>query len=321
MQRLDLPTLPRDCAAAAELMSRHLRGDGCTAAVLVVYENVEGEGALARETVAARLHDDRVQVVDHVVVRGDRAFFPGQSGRDGRPVAGVVLPPDDQVPAVADYVAHGRQPASSREALDERLAPSDDRLRERVRVASMRLGAMRPVRGSRPKAMADWGAFLDVRDEAWFTGRVPSAAATARMCHSLRDLQVRDLISAWLCPGTLDLGVFDADLQALAIQHLPPGRGWSAESEGRETGGADGGLDSDRLVERLCWLARHTPDLHAPAVLTVLAALTWHLGEGTLTRIALDRALALEPGYRLALLLERMVDLAIRPGQVLSSTG
>ena len=79
MQRLDLPTLPRDCAAAAELMSRHLRGDGCTAAVLVVYENVEGEGALAGETVAARLHDDRVQVVDHVVVRGDRAFFPGQS--------------------------------------------------------------------------------------------------------------------------------------------------------------------------------------------------------------------------------------------------
>ena len=321
VQRLDLPTLPRDCAAAAELMSRHLRGDGCTAAVLVVYENVEGEGALAGETVAARLHDDRVQVVDHVVVRGDRAFFPGQSGRDGRPVAGVVLPPDDQVPAVADYVAHGRQPASSREALDERLAPSDDRLRERVRVASMRLGAMRPVRGSRPKALADWGAFLDVRDEAWFTGRVPSAAATARMCHSLRDLQVRDLISAWLCPGTLDLGVFDADLQALAIQHLPPGRGWSAESEGRETGGADGGLDSDRLVERLCWLARHTPDLHAPAVLTVLAALTWHLGEGTLTRMALDRALALEPGYRLALLLERMADLAIRPGQVLSSTG
>ena len=58
-----------------------------------------------------------------------------------------------------------------------------------------------------------------------------------------------------------------------------------------------------------------------PAVLTVLAALTWHLGEGTLTRMALDRALALEPGYRLALLLERMVDLAIRPGQVLSSTG
>ena len=75
------------------------------------------------------------------------------------------------------------------------------------------------------------------------------------------------------------------------------------------------------IRDRLCWLARHTPDLHAPAVLTVLAALTWHLGEGTLTRIALDRALALEPGYRLALLLERMVDLAIRPGQVLSSTG
>lgn len=334
VQRLDLPTLPRDCAAAAELMSRHLLADGCTAAVLVIYEDIEAEGALAGETVASRLRNDRVQVVDHVVVRGERAFFPGPAGRIGRPVAGVALPPDDRVPAVADYVAHGRQPARSRDALDERLAPSDDVLRERVRLASVRLGVMRPVRGSRPRAMADWGAFLDVRDEAWFHGRLPSAAATARMCHSLRDLQVRDLISAWLCPGTLDLGVFDEDLQVLAAQHFPPrGRcaakrgddpsscGAGRAGEGRSGVGADEELDSDRLVERMCWLARHAPDLQAPAVLTVLATLTWHLGEGTLTRLALDRALALEPGYRLALLLERMVDLAIRPGQALSSTG
>jgi len=32
-----------------------------------------------------------------------------------------------------------------------------------------------------------------------------------------------------------------------------------------------------------------------------------------LTRIALDRALRVDPHYRLAQLLERMVDLAIRP--------
>ena len=42
VQRLDLPTLPRDCSAAAELMSRHLRGDGCTAAVLVVSALIRG---------------------------------------------------------------------------------------------------------------------------------------------------------------------------------------------------------------------------------------------------------------------------------------
>ena len=34
---------------------------------------------------------------------------------------------------------------------------------------------------------------------------------------------------------------------------------------------------------------------------------------GALARVALERALRCEPGYRLALLLEQMVDLAIRP--------
>ena len=55
------------------------------------------------------------------------------------------------------------------------------------------------------------------------------------------------------------------------------------------------------------------PDEHAAALLTVLANLAWWLGDGALTRVALDRALEHSPGYRLARLLERMVDLGVRP--------
>ena len=359
VQRLDLPSLPRDCEAAADLMAGHLRQDGCTGAVLVVYEDSEGAGALAAAAVVARLQAGRFDLVEHVVVRDDRVFFGATAGPADRPVSGILLPPDDQVPAVADYVAHGRRPAPSRSALDDRLAPVDDPMSERVRLAAVRLGALRPVLGSRPKAMADWGAFLDVGDDAWFAGNLPSAAATARMCHSLRDLHLRDLVTAWLCPGTLELTVFDEDLRALALAHLPAGRAWpqAYEAAVHEPGGRDAAApagsarsrhgagsrrprpaassrprvvsavvgprtdEDERLIERLCWLARHTPDVHAAAVLSVLASLTWHLGDGTLTRVALDRALALDPGYRLALLIERMVDLAIRPGRALSSTG
>ena len=356
VQRLDLPTLPQDCAAAAQLMVAHLRADGCTAAVLVVYEQTDGEGDAAAAAVASRLRHDRVELVEHVVVRGEQAFFPELAGHGARPAGGVLLPPDDHVPAVADYVAHGRRPAASREALDARIAAHDDPLRERVRVAAMRLGALRPVQGSRGKAMADWGAFLDVGDEAWFAGRTPSAAAVARMCHSLRDLHLRDLITAWLCPGTLELDAFSADLVDLAHAHLPADRAWpnalspQGSCDGVDpmsTGGAGAGArqtkpgkrlnsrtrragraerawrteQDDRLVERLCWLARHAPDMHAPGVLAVLASFTWYLGDGTLTRLALDRALTLDPGYRLALLVERMVDLAIRPGQQLTGAG
>jgi hypothetical protein len=337
VQRLDLPTLPRDCAAAADLLVGHLKQDGCTGAVVVVYEECEGAGALAAAAMVARLQAGRFDVVEHVVVRDGAVFFGSSPGLADRPVTGVLLPPDDQVPVVADYVARGRRPAPSRGALDERIAPVDGPLRERVRVAAVRLGALRPVRSKRRQALTDWGAFLDVRDDAWFAGTLPSAAATARMCHSLRDLQLRDLVTSWLCPGTLELTAFEDDLRELALAHLPRGRAWTPPSDSADTMGQastrPGGrravndlatppIDEDeRLIERLCWLARHTPDVHAAAVLSVLASLTWHLGDGTLTRIALDRALALDPGYRLALLIERMLDLAIRPGRVLSSTG
>ena len=59
---------------------------------------------------------------------------------------------------------------------------------------------------------------------------------------------------------------------------------------------------------------RVVPDEHAAAPLTVLAHLAWWLGDGALARTCLERALAAAPGYRLALLLERMLDLGVRPG-------
>jgi transposase len=60
-------------------------------------------------------------------------------------------------------------------------------------------------------------------------------------------------------------------------------------------------------------LCRALPDGQAAPMLTVLANVAWWLGDGALARTALERALAVEPGYRLARLLDRMVVLAIRP--------
>ena len=339
IQRLDLPQLAADCAVAAELMVGHLRRDGCTGGIVVVYEDEVDHGRTAGAAVEQALLRHRVDLVESVVVRGERVYFPDRRGGAAQPIGGLLLPPDDQVPAIADYVAHGRRALPSRDALGERITPTEDPLRERVRVAAGRLGAMRPIRAARGRAMADWGAFLDVDDPAWFTGRGHSAARLARLGHSLRDLQLRDLISAWLCPGTLELEAFDSELAQLARDYLPAGRAWTTRpDQGLPTdgerdstipewdeppGGADRRLDEQdqRLVERLCELARLVPDGHAPAVLSLLASLCWHLGEGAMAQVALDRALALDPGYRLALLLERMLDLSIRPTSRLSSTG
>ena len=70
------------------------------------------------------------------------------------------------------------------------------------------------------------------------------------------------------------------------------------------------GAVQDRLI-RLCGML---PDDMAAPALSVLASFTWWRGDGALTRVALARALRCDPDYRLAQLLEQMVDLAIRPG-------
>jgi Domain of unknown function (DUF4192) len=70
---------------------------------------------------------------------------------------------------------------------------------------------------------------------------------------------------------------------------------------------------SQRLERRLVTVCAALPEAWTVPPLTVLASFTWWRGDGALTRMALERALAVDPDYRLARLLERMVDLAIRP--------
>ena len=55
-----------------------------------------------------------------------------------------------------------------------------------------------------------------------------------------------------------------------------------------------------RLERRLVAVCAALPEAWTVPPLTVLASFTWWRGDGALTRIALDRALAVDPDYRLA---------------------
>jgi Domain of unknown function (DUF4192) len=55
------------------------------------------------------------------------------------------------------------------------------------------------------------------------------------------------------------------------------------------------------------------PDELAAPALSVFASFAWWRGNGALARVALARTLRCDPEYRLARLLQQMVDLAIRP--------
>ena len=128
-------------------------------------------------------------------------------------------------------------------------------------------------------------------------------AASAAM--SLLDIEIRDGLVAWLSPGTLNINELSPEVQELFCG-LEKGRGeehcdWaSAEAQ-------------NRCQDALIHLSAMLPDQLAATALSVLASFTWWRGNGALARVALDRALRCDPYYRLARLLERMVELAIRP--------
>ncbi len=76
------------------------------------------------------------------------------------------------------------------------------------------------------------------------------------------------------------------------------------------------GVRSRTLLEALFALCRDLPDDSedvAAAALTLSAHVAWWLGDGALARTALERALEVCPGYRLAELLTTVVAVGIRP--------
>jgi hypothetical protein len=61
-------------------------------------------------------------------------------------------------------------------------------------------------------------------------------------------------------------------------------------------------------------VCRQAPPELSPGPLTLFAHVVWWRGDGALARTALDMALEVDPRYKLAEILGRMVDAAFRPG-------
>ena len=83
-------------------------------------------------------------------------------------------------------------------------------------------------------------------------------------------------------------------------------------------------VERDDLLHRLLALCRSVPDEcpdEAAAVCTVAAQVAWVGGDGAIARAAVERALRLVPGYRLAQLLERLVEIGLRLPQVTGEAG
>ena len=242
---------------------------------------------------------------------------------------GSLVPEPSRVSAVADFVAMGREALPSRASVADSVAASPplcDEVDAAIRALERARAAETPVRyageafglppgrgtaardadaaiarttaARRLRALSLWAAVGDRGDEAVVEDFL-TPAQVAELVVSLEDRNLRDGVIAWWCPGSLPLDIFDADLVDGLRTCMPPDRG-----------------PRRFLVPRLQWLARSVCDERAAPVLTVLANVALHDGDGTLARVALDRALEHSPDYRLARLLSRLVDLGMRPGDL-----
>ena len=320
VQRIDLPP-PEHLGDAVAAMIVPLRQDNPRAVLLIGFEGCEGESRAILDEMADACLAHGVEVADRLVVRGGR-WFDLDCVQSCCPSEGLPLPAPSAVPAVAEFVGREICPLPDRTALAGLLEPNSSlRSREVSRLAKESLerrleatddgetGVSRRemLNGFRASELALWSLVLCDKDDAEPIRAVPPQDL-AKLAVSLTDVDLRDGLIAWLCPGTLPQDLIDATLLVQMSRVLPEPLWLDGDA-----GGMAQVIGRQRIERRLCELSAALPDVWAVSTLAVLASFTWWRGDGALTRIALDRALRVDPHYRLAQLLEQMVDLAIRP--------
>ena len=317
IERIDLPP-PEHLEEACDSVVAPMVREDPDGVLLVGYESGGGASTPFSDAVRDALEARGIRVIDRMVVR-DGCWSAPDCRSGCCPTADEAQPVPRDLPALADFVGLEVAPLQQREdlaalvAADTTLAPAVGRLlagpgqRQPTHDPSGdRRMAPGPSAAERLRRLSTWARVLDVGVDAAPVGSL-TASDVAGLVDGLLDVGLRDALVAWLCPGTLPLELLPDDL-ADAVATVLPAPAWADRGSGDRASVVAG----RRLLARLQWVVRAVPDEAAPPVLTVLANYAWWLGDGALTRVALDRALAHDPGYRLARLLERMVDLGLR---------
>jgi hypothetical protein len=236
----------------------------------------------------------------------------------GRPVHDTATSP-----VAAAYVLEGRSPVGSREGLVARTAVRDPARAEQVGSAiAAELARLRPAR-RRPGSSEwlDWQrASLRSFDEVaarYVAGGAPvSEAETVRLLVALTDVVVRDVVAVRWTRWGLAMPAPPREISDPADAALA-----------RLTGSAHGTASQPppdpaaepvqhavtRLLVDLGVSADGEPVL---AALVLLAMQAWSCGDGAQAGVALDRALGIDDGYRLAQLVDALLRSGLAPGWV-----
>lgn len=321
MQRHDLHADPQDCSAVAERALQIVRREGATALLLLAYEHTAGESAPLREAMVLAAEAATVPVHEHTVVREGRWYAP-DCHEPCCPEEGLTLPSPADVPAVAAFVHAGVAPLPSRAALVEGVLPPRDE--DRARAIGRELEALwrgwgSPAHSERPRrsptlrpehvedAVIPWTRVLDPRADAMSVSGMADEAI-AVVSASLADVAWRDALMTVLCPGVMPADTGQSPLIGPALR---------AATHCAWIDGQRPGEEHHELVltvrARLVELSRLVPAASSPPVLTLVAHLAWWAGDGTVTGVCLERALELDPHYRLADVMMQLLTAGVRP--------
>ncbi len=302
VQRVDLPTAT--CSPTIEEAShalldcvRAMARAEATGAVILAFEEHDGQGLTVVAAAATVLGHAGLELVDTVIVRGGRWWSVPATDPAPRPGdPGTPVPRPEDVPAVAALVLHGRGALADRAAVRDLVAARSGQPADRT--AALLHERLR--RGSQGPAKVPTAAHADALTRVLAAGPErtdPAPIDVARLAWTMLDRSWRDGIIAHLNPGSL------------ALQVLP------RRVVNRVGSLALPGTDDSRLH---AWLAacRLLPDDGGQAVASMLAIgghLAWWTGDGALAGDALERALRVDPGHTLAGLLLRVCEQGIPP--------
>ena len=273
--------------------------------IVVLYADGGSDGlgpprAELAERLVAALRAEGVEVRDALAVCGARWWSFLCQDRGCCPPAGWPLPEAGDSPVPAELTVLGLSPGRPRAELAAELAgPTGLRLavvRQELDRAAQRLlerlaAGEVDAGGWRQECL---GLLAEARERLNAGGPALSPEECARLLLALDDVLVRDEVMGWAPPARRSGGRRPAAAQAAGAV--------SAEAIGGEP----------------LWraLLRSAPDECSPAPATLLAWAAYTRGDGLVANLALDRALAADPGYRLALLLAEACARGVAPDRL-----
>ncbi|MDO8120395.1 DUF4192 domain-containing protein [Isoptericola sp. b490] len=306
--RVDLADLahPGHGPRVARSLVGHLLDDGATAMVVVLYTNADldaaGNQAIAR---LADAGEPYLPEPECWVVGRDGYYAPACRDPQCCPPGGRPLADLEATRIGAEMVLLGAPVVDDRADL-ARLPRPDEAARRSARRAAKRW-TDRARRTGGADALARWR-----REglEVWrglVEGADPVPPTLGRCQAALDDLLVRDAVLLDLIPGRAGLadrvvaGWDGSEISAALRELVDPNEGVAPP---------------DRVAAAatvLAAVAGHRPRAAVPAV-TLLAMTAWWQGDGARAGVLVERALASDPGYRLAVLLEQTLAAGMPPG-------